>query len=124
MDINHLVMLLMKESETHFSIMHQLAVMRPYVEKHLLRERIQYEALMMKQHKLHFTTWLEELNIPIRETPEENTIYLLATGPHNLVKLWQAYGIRFVFYTKAKESRSQCQNSGVRVDAKDCTWQK
>jgi hypothetical protein len=30
----------------------------------------------------------------------------------------------FIFYTKAKDSRSQCQNSGVRVDAEDSTGQK
>jgi hypothetical protein len=36
--------------EAHFSIMHQLAVMRPYVEKHLqeLREKNQDEVLRMK----------------------------------------------------------------------------
>jgi hypothetical protein len=36
--------------EAHFSIMQQLAVMRPYVEKHLqeLRERIQDKNLIMK----------------------------------------------------------------------------
>jgi hypothetical protein len=36
--------------EAHFSIMQQLVVMRPYVEKHLheLRERIQDETLIMK----------------------------------------------------------------------------
>jgi hypothetical protein len=53
--------------EAHFSIMHQLAVMRPYIEKHLqeIRERIQDEALIMKQHKLDFIAWLKELNVPI-----------------------------------------------------------
>jgi hypothetical protein len=42
--------------EAHFGIMHQLAVMRPYAEKHLLvlREIIQDEALIMKRYKLHF----------------------------------------------------------------------
>jgi hypothetical protein len=47
--------------------------MRPYVEKHLqeLRERIQDEILIMKQHKFHFTVWLKDLNIPIAETLEE-----------------------------------------------------
>jgi hypothetical protein len=37
--------------------MHQLAVMRPYVEKQLqeLHKKIQDEALIMKQHKLYFT---------------------------------------------------------------------
>jgi hypothetical protein len=42
--------------EAHFSIMQQLAAMRQYIEKHLqeLRERIQDETLIMKQHRLHF----------------------------------------------------------------------
>jgi hypothetical protein len=113
--------------DAHFNIMHQLAVMRPYVEKHLqeLHDRIQDKALIMKQHKLHVTTWLKDLNISVGETPEEKIIYLLATGPHSLVKSWQAYNInRFTFYTKAKDSRSQCQNSEVRVDAEDSTGQK
>jgi hypothetical protein len=59
--------------EAHFSIMHQLAVMRPYIEKHLqeIHERIQNEALIMKQQKLHFTAWLKDLNIPVGETLKE-----------------------------------------------------
>jgi hypothetical protein len=59
--------------EAHFIIMQQLAVMRPYAEKHLqeLHERIQNETLIMKQHKLHFIAWLKDINIPIAETPEE-----------------------------------------------------
>jgi hypothetical protein len=44
--------------EAHFSIMHLLVVMRPYIEKHLqeLHEKNQDEDSIMKQHKLHFTT--------------------------------------------------------------------
>jgi hypothetical protein len=113
--------------EAHFSIMHQLAVMRPYVEKHLqeLRKKNQDEDLIMKQHKLHFTTWLKDLNLPIGEIEEEKMIHLLTSGPHCLVKSWQVYDINgCIFYTKAKHSRSQCQNSGVRVDAKDSKGQK
>jgi hypothetical protein len=70
--------------------MHQLVVMRPYIEKHLqeFHERIQDKTLIMKQHKLHFTTWLKDLNIPDGETPDEKTIHLLAAGPHSLVKSW------------------------------------
>jgi hypothetical protein len=30
----------------------------------------------------------------------------------------------YTFYTKAKDSRSQCQNSGVRVDVEDSIGQK
>jgi hypothetical protein len=40
----------------------------------------------MKQHKLHFTTWLKVLIIPTVETQEEKMIYLLAAGPQSLVK--------------------------------------
>jgi hypothetical protein len=62
----------------YFSIMHQLAIMRPYIEKHLqeLYDRIQDEALIMKQHKLHFTAWLKNLNIHVGETLEEKMIYI------------------------------------------------
>jgi hypothetical protein len=96
--------------------MHQLAVMGPYVDKHLqeLREKIQDEALIMKQHKLYFTAWLKDLNLSVGKTLEEKMIHLLASGPQSLVKTWQAYDINgCTFYTKAKDSRSQCQNSGV-----------
>jgi hypothetical protein len=57
--------------EAHFSIMQYLAMMRPYVKKHLqeLHERIQDETLIMKQHNLYLTSWLKDLNIPIGETP-------------------------------------------------------
>jgi hypothetical protein len=52
-------------------------------------------------------------------------IFLLAAGPHSVVKSWQVYDINsFTFYTKAEDCRSQCQNSGVRVDAEDSTGQK
>jgi hypothetical protein len=49
--------------------MHQLAVMRPYIEKHLqeLHKKKQYDVLIMKQHKLHFTIWLKDLNLPVGE---------------------------------------------------------
>jgi hypothetical protein len=106
--------------------MHQLAVMRPYVEKHLqeLHEKNQDKVLIMKQHKLHFTTWLKDLNLPVSKTEEEKTICLLTSRPHSLVKSWKAYDINgCTFYTKENDSRSQCQNSGVRVDAEDGTGQ-
>jgi hypothetical protein len=68
---------------------------------------------------------LKDLNLPIGETEEEKTIRLLTSGPHSLVKSWQAYDINgCIFYTKAKNSKSKCQNSGVRVDTEDSTGQK
>jgi hypothetical protein len=79
----------------------------------------------MKQHKLHFTTWLTELNLSIGEIEEEKTIHLLASSPHILIKSWPVYNIKgCTFYTKAKDTRSHYQNSGVRVDAEDSTGQK
>jgi hypothetical protein len=79
----------------------------------------------MKQHKLHFIACLKDLNILVGETLEEKMIYLLATNPHSFVKSWQVYDINgFTFYTKTNDSRSQCKNSGVTVDAKDSIWQK
>jgi hypothetical protein len=77
--------------EAHFSLMHRLAVMRPYFQKHLqeFRETNQDEVLIMKQHELHFTTWLKDLNLPVGETEEENMIRLLTSGPHSLVQSWQ-----------------------------------
>jgi hypothetical protein len=79
----------------------------------------------MKQYMFYFTTWLKDLNLPTGETEEEKMIHLLTSGPHSLVKLWQVYDINgCTFYTKAKDSRSQCQNSGVRVDVEDSMGQK
>jgi hypothetical protein len=79
----------------------------------------------MKQYKHYFTAWLKDLNIHVDETLEEKTIYLLATGPHSLVKSWQVYDINgFTFYTKTKDSTSQYQNSGVKVDVEDSSGQK
>jgi hypothetical protein len=52
-------------------------------------------------------------------------IRLLTSDPHSLIKSWQAYDINgYIFYTKANDSRSQFQNSGVRVDTGDSTGQK
>jgi hypothetical protein len=74
--------------EAHFSILYQLVVMRPYVENHLqeLREKNQDEDLIMKQHKLHFTTWMKDVNLHVDEIEEEKMICLLTSGPHSLVK--------------------------------------
>jgi hypothetical protein len=107
--------------------MHRLMIVRPYVEKHLqeLHKKIQDRTLIMKQHKLHFTTWLKDLNLPIGEREEEKMIHLLDSSPHSLVKSWQAYDTNeSIIFTKAKDNRSHCQNSDVRVGAEDSTRQK
>jgi hypothetical protein len=90
-----------------------------------LHDKNEDKDLTMKQYKLHFTTWLNDLNLPISETEELKKIHLLTSGPHSLVKSWQAYDINgCTFHTKAKDNRCQCQNSSVIVDAKDSTGQK
>jgi hypothetical protein len=59
------------------------------------------------------------------ETPEEKMIYLLAASPQSVLKSWKMYDINeFTFYTKANDSRSKCENSGVRVDTEDSTRKK
>ena len=115
--------------ESYYSVMHQLAIMRPYVEQHLqeLREKNEDrdEEWIMKEHKIHFTPWLRDLNLPIGEIDEEMMINKLSYGPLSMVQTWQAYDINgFTFYTKAKDQKSQRQNSGVRADAEDSTGQK
>jgi hypothetical protein len=68
---------------------------------------------------------LNNLNLPVGKTEEEKMICLLVSGPHSLGKSWQAHDINWcTFYTKAKDSTSQCQNSGVRVDTEDSTGAK
>jgi hypothetical protein len=68
---------------------------------------------------------LKDLNLPISEIEKEKMIHWLTSGPHSLVKSWQAYDINgCTFHSNAKDSRSQCQNSDVRVDTKDSTGQK
>jgi hypothetical protein len=75
------------------------------------------DSWIMKEHKNCFTMWLKDQNLPIGE---ENMMGVLAQGPSWLVTTWQAHVINgFTFYTKAKEKKSQHQNSGVRVNAKD-----
>jgi hypothetical protein len=79
----------------------------------------------MKQHKLHFTRWLKDMNLLVGEIEEEKTVHLLTSGPDNLVKSCQAYDLDgCTFYSQANDSRSQCQNSGVRVNAEDGMEQK
>jgi hypothetical protein len=88
-------------------------------------EKNQDKNLIMKQRKLHFTTWLKDLNLHVSEVEEEKMIRLLTSVLHSLIKSWQAYNINeCTFYTKVNDSSSQCQNSGVRVDAENSTGQK
>jgi hypothetical protein len=47
-------------------------------------------------------------------------MHALVQGTSRHVTIGQAYGINgFTFYTKAKDKKSQHQNSGIRVDELD-----
>ena len=110
--------------EAHFSILHQLQIAAPYIQQHLqlLREenKDRPDNWIMKEHKRCFTTWLKDQNLPLCGGTQEKMMRVLAEGPSWFVTSWQAYDINgFTFYTKAKDMKSQHQNSGVRVDAED-----
>jgi uncharacterized membrane protein YesL len=79
--------------EAHFSIMNQLAVMRPYIKKHL------QEFCKKKLGGALIMDTISFISLNLR---------LLASSPHNLVISWQTYDRNgCTFYTKAKDSTSQ-----------------
>jgi hypothetical protein len=108
--------------EAHHSILHQLSIMEPLIEKHIdeLREQNHghTDEWLIKEHKNRFTSWLREHDIPDGDTIEECTIKVLASGPSRQVTTWQTYNISgFTYCTKSKDKKSMSQNSGVRCDA-------
>ena len=110
--------------EAHHSILHQLAIIEPFIQQHIneLHEQNPEHTAdwVMKQHKQRFNTWLMVKDIPRGETIEEKTIKGLASGPSRQVTTWQTYDISgFTFCTKSKDKKSMSQNSGVRCEAID-----
>jgi hypothetical protein len=97
--------------EAHHSILNQLVLMEPYVERHL------EEAWDQKQHKINFTTWIQGIpDRPHRDNDEAK----LATGPCSEITTWQGYDINgYRFHTKEKDKKSAAQNSGVRYEGID-----
>jgi hypothetical protein len=96
--------------------------MEPYIDEHM--EIILSESngrrgeWVMKQHKLHITSWLKDKNIQPGETIDSITISKLTAGPSRQVTSWSSYEINgYTFYTHTKDSKSVNQNSGVRVVA-------
>ena len=115
-----------KVASAHFSVLHQLEIMSPFIEPHLNIVRAESnsrsEAWVMKEHKQRFTTWLMDQNIEEGTTVEGVTLKRLALGPFAQVRTWQSYDINgYTFYTSTKDKKSVCQNSGVWIDAIDDT---
>jgi hypothetical protein len=71
--------------ETHHNILHQLAIIEPFIQQHINEVREQNpghtDEWVTKQHKQRFNTLLMVKDIPHGETIEEQTIKGLASGP-------------------------------------------
>jgi hypothetical protein len=98
--------------------------MEPLIEQHMneLREQNNghIQDWVMKEHKLTFTTWLMDQDIPYGESMEEQTIKILASRPSRQITTWKVYDINgFTFCVNSKDQKSLAQNSGVRCDAID-----
>ncbi|WVZ75912.1 hypothetical protein U9M48_023930 [Paspalum notatum var. saurae] len=111
-------------AKVHFSVLHQIEMMTPFVEQHIAIIRAENpersDSWIMKEHKHRFTSWLMDLNLPEGSTAEEVTLKRLASGPSSRVTTWQAYDINGqTFYTAAKDKKSVCKNIEVRIDAMD-----
>ena len=108
--------------EAHHSVLNQLVVIEPYVDRHLeeirtAHDRHRMEACVQKQHKTSFTAWIKELrDIPHGESDEAR----LASGPSTQITTWQGYDINgYRFHMKEKDKKSAPQNSGVRYEGID-----
>jgi hypothetical protein len=106
--------------EAHFSVLQQLKIVAPYIEKDLFelhRDNIgRTEAWIMKEHRCVFTTLLTDKLIPI----EDMTMKMLASRPSSCVTSWQAYDINdYTYYTKENDKKSVAQNSGICIEAID-----
>nr|ABB47202.2 transposon protein, putative, CACTA, En/Spm sub-class [Oryza sativa Japonica Group] len=71
-------------SEAHFSVLHQLAIVEPYIDQHLELLRSENKGRtddwMIKEHKRRFVDWLQELNLPDGDTTEEITMKRFSCG--------------------------------------------
>ena len=88
--------------EAHHSTLNQLVVMDTWVEMHLEEIRRgcngRTEAWVQRQHKMNFTTWIQQQGIPpYGETDEAR----LASGPSSQITSWHGYDINgYRFHTK------------------------
>ena len=106
--------------EAHFSVLHQLAIVEPYIDQNikLLRSNNTGRTTkwIMKEHKRLFIEW---------RTTEEITMKRLACGPSSIVNYWEGYDINgYTFSTRARDSKTVTQNSGVRVEEIDSLGEK
>lgn len=110
----------------HHDVLHQLVLMDPYIDKHLeeirvAKDRTRMEAWVQKQHKISFTAWLKEQNIPSGGSDDESTTAVrLASGPSTQITMWLGYDFNgYRFHTKEKDKKNTAQNIGVRYGGID-----
>nr|XP_015637476.1 uncharacterized protein LOC107280832 [Oryza sativa Japonica Group] len=107
--------------EAHFSVLHQFAIVEPYIDQHIELIRANNKGRttewIMKEHKRLFIDWLRDLDLPEGQTTDEITMKRLACGPSTTVNSWQGYDINvYSFSTRARDNKTCTQNSGVRVE--------
>nr|AAM08850.1 Putative tnp2 transposase [Oryza sativa Japonica Group] len=110
--------------EAHFSVLHQFAIVEPYIDQHIELIRANNKGRttewIMKEHKRLFIDWLRDLDLPKGQTTDEITMKRLACGPSTTVNSWQGYDINgYSFSTRARDNKTCTQNIGVRVEAID-----
>jgi hypothetical protein len=92
-------------SEAHFSVLQQLEIVAPYIEKHLLelrRDNIgRTEAWIMKEHRRVFTTWLMDKEIPT----EDMMMKMLPSHPSSCVTSCKHMTLMGTLITLKKKTR-------------------
>nr|ABB47286.2 transposon protein, putative, CACTA, En/Spm sub-class [Oryza sativa Japonica Group] len=78
--------------EAHFSVLHQFAIVEPYIDQHIEQIRANNKGRttewIMKEHKRLFIDWLRDLDLPEGQTTDEITMKRLACGPSTTVNSW------------------------------------
>nr|CAD39322.2 OSJNBb0080H08.14 [Oryza sativa Japonica Group] len=118
-----------KVSAAHNSVLQQLAIVEPFIERHLEEIKACFPGRsndwISREHKRRFPPWLKDLNLPVGDSVEELTLQRLACGPSSIVNSWQGYDINgFTLSTTTKDMKSTAQNSRIRVEAIDTSGEK
>nr|ABB47579.1 transposon protein, putative, CACTA, En/Spm sub-class [Oryza sativa Japonica Group] len=118
-----------KVSAAHNSVLQQLAIVEPFIERHLEKIKACFPGRsndwISREHKRRFPLWLKDLNLPVGDYVEEFTLQRLACGTSSIVNSWQGYDINgFTLSMTTKDMKSTAQNSGIRVEAIDTSGEK
>jgi uncharacterized protein DUF4216 len=106
---------------SHFTVLQHTTAVARYMEEHKAELRHEHpnrnDAWRTREHNKEFNKWFKE-RLRLGSSGEMLTWY--AKGPTFRVITWQGYDINgYTFYTRAQDTKSTCQNSGVRIEASD-----